>query len=96
MLGGEGDGVDVRRFIERWRGSERSERAAAQQHFLELCEVLEVARPGDPGQPHADYDFERRVRKPDGREGRRTCGGGAASPGNTRARGAAWPLTEAQ
>jgi hypothetical protein len=33
-------------FIDRWRGSTRSERSAAQQHFLDLCDLLGVDRPG--------------------------------------------------
>ncbi|MGH6912320.1 MAG: DNA methyltransferase, partial [Geminicoccales bacterium] len=56
-------------FADKWRGSERKERAAAQQHFLDLCDVLEAAKPGDPGIDPADYDFEKAVSKPDGSGG---------------------------
>jgi hypothetical protein len=45
-------------FIARWRGNTRTERAAAQQHFLDLCDLLGVDKPGG-----ADYDFEKSVRK---------------------------------
>jgi type II restriction/modification system DNA methylase subunit YeeA len=45
-------------LIANWRGNTRSERAAAHQHFLELCELLGVDKPGG-----ADYDFEKPVRK---------------------------------
>lgn len=45
-------------FIAKWRGNTRTERAAAQQHFLGLCELLGVDKPGGP-----DYDFEKSVRK---------------------------------
>src|ERR1700722_8396295 len=45
-------------FIARWRGNVRTERAAAQQHFLDLCELLGVDKPGRP-----DYDFEKSTRK---------------------------------
>jgi hypothetical protein len=45
-------------FIDKWRGTTRSERSAAQQHFLELCDLLGVDRPGS-----ADYDFEKSTRK---------------------------------
>ncbi|MPY72238.1 MAG: hypothetical protein GEU92_19435, partial [Alphaproteobacteria bacterium] len=57
-------------FIERWRHNERTERAASQQHFLELCEMLEVPRPGDAGYPSDDYEFERNVLKLGGSTGR--------------------------
>jgi hypothetical protein len=48
-------------FVERWKASTLSERAAAQSHFIDLCEVL--------GQPHptaADhcgdtFTFEKQV-----------------------------------
>ena len=46
-------------FIARWRGNTRTERAAAQQHFLELCDLLGVDRPS--GNP--DYEFEKSLRK---------------------------------
>jgi len=45
-------------FIATWRGNTRTERAAAQQHFLDLCELLGVDKPGGP-----DYDFEKSTRK---------------------------------
>src|SRR6185312_12483073 len=40
-------------FIDRWRGNTRSERAAAQHHFLDLCDLLGVEKPGRHG-----YEFE--------------------------------------
>jgi hypothetical protein len=40
-------------FIARWRGNTRSERAAAQHHFLDLCDLLGVEKPGRHG-----YEFE--------------------------------------
>ena len=45
-------------FIANWRNSTRTERAAAQHHFLDLCDLLGVDRPGRP-----DYDFEKSTRK---------------------------------
>ncbi len=56
-------------FIRKWKDSDRKERSAAQQHFLDLCDVLEVAKPGDPGTNPKDYDFEKSVKKPDGSSG---------------------------
>ena len=42
-------------FIAVWRDNPLSERAGAQPFFLDLCEVLGVAKPGDP----ENYCFER-------------------------------------
>jgi type II restriction/modification system DNA methylase subunit YeeA len=57
-------------FIKKWQGSTRKERSASQQHFLDLCEVLGVPKPGEPGSDPDDYDFEKSVLKLDGRPGR--------------------------
>ena len=35
-------------FIKKWKDSERTERAASQQHLLELCTVLDVPKLGYP------------------------------------------------
>ena len=51
-------------FIARWRGNTRTERAAAQQHFLELCDLLGVEKPGTP-----HYEFEKSTRKIGGSQG---------------------------
>ncbi|HEX5454783.1 MAG TPA: class I SAM-dependent DNA methyltransferase, partial [Stellaceae bacterium] len=48
-------------FIARWRGSELSERAAAQSHFNDLCSVLGVPTPTPASA--ADYAFEKATRK---------------------------------
>ena len=50
--------MDAAEFIEKWRDTPLSERAAAQQHFLELCEVLGVEKPPTTGPGTADYRFE--------------------------------------
>ena len=42
-------------FIAKWRGNSLSEKAGAQSHFLDLCDVLGVAKPNDP----ENYCFER-------------------------------------
>ena len=45
-------------FIARWQGNTRTERAAAQHHFLDLCDLLGVKKPGSH-----DYEFEKSARK---------------------------------
>ncbi len=49
-------------FIEKWRKVQLSERSAAQQHFLDLCDLLgqETPAAADPEGTH--YTFERGVR----------------------------------
>lgn len=57
-------------FIGTWRGNTSTEKESAQQHFLELCELLEVPKPRhDPGFPAKDYGFEKGVKKPGGKPG---------------------------
>jgi hypothetical protein len=62
-------GMTPEDFIGKWRDSDRKERAASQQHFLDLCDLLEVKKPGDPGIDPKDYDFEKSVKKPGGAPG---------------------------
>ena len=48
-------------FIAKWRGSQLSERAAAQSHFNDLCSVLGM--PGPTPATADDYTFEKPTRK---------------------------------
>ncbi|MFZ3234745.1 MAG: DNA methyltransferase, partial [Stellaceae bacterium] len=50
-------------FIAKWRGTTRTERSAAQEHFLDLCEVLGVPKPGDIDRHGTEYTFEKSTRK---------------------------------
>ena len=50
-------------FIAKWRGSQLSERAAAQSHFNDLCDLLGVAKPTDVDRRGGDYTFEKSTRK---------------------------------
>ncbi len=56
-------------FIIRWQRANLSERSAAQQHFLDLCELLGQEKPAavDPEGTH--YTFERGVEKNSGGDG---------------------------
>jgi hypothetical protein len=57
-------------FIKTWRDNVSTEKSSAQQHFLELCELLEVPKPHhDPAFPPKDYGFEKSVKKPGGESG---------------------------
>ena len=50
-------------FVARWRGTTRTERSAAQEHFLDLCELLGVPKPADVDRHGTEYTFEKSTRK---------------------------------
>lgn len=52
-------------FINIWKDNELTERAGAQAHFDDLCELLGVDKPRDPD----NYCFERGAKKSDGGDG---------------------------
>lgn len=52
-------------FIATWKNNPLSERAGAQQHFRDLCDLLGVDKPRDPD----NYCFEHGARKADGGDG---------------------------
>ncbi|MER0239698.1 type IIL restriction-modification enzyme MmeI [Fulvimarina sp. MAC8] len=45
-------------FIKKWQATKRKERAAAQEHFLDLCRLLDEPTPGDVDPTGLDYGFE--------------------------------------
>ena len=56
-------------FIAKWRASELKERSAAQEHFIDLCRLLEEPTPADADPTGEHYCFERGARKDTGGEG---------------------------
>jgi type II restriction/modification system DNA methylase subunit YeeA len=55
-------------FASKWVGSKRTERAAAQEHFIDLCQMLGVPTPNeDPS--GENYAFEKGAEKIDGSNG---------------------------
>src|SRR5713226_1559143 len=53
-------------FIAKWKKAQLSERSAAQQHFLDLCELLEQEKPAAADPEGSWYTFERGVHKTGG------------------------------
>lgn len=47
------------RFISKWRDQTRTERSASQEHFLDLCELLEVPKPADVDPRGKTFTFEK-------------------------------------
>jgi type II restriction/modification system DNA methylase subunit YeeA len=48
-------------FVERWKASTLSERAAAQSHFIDLCEVLGQPHPAAADHSGGSFTFEKHV-----------------------------------
>ena len=56
-------------FIAKWRAAELKERSAAQEHFIDLCRLLDEPTPAE-ADPKGDwYCFERGARKDSGGDG---------------------------
>lgn len=53
-------------FIRCWKDSELSERAGAQSHFNDLCDILNMPHPAHADPKGAEYTFEKHVRKAGG------------------------------
>ncbi len=61
--------LSIPAFVAKWQASTRTERSAAQEHYLDLCEALGQSRPGDVD-PHGEfYTFERGAAKTGGGDG---------------------------
>ena len=56
-------------FIVKWQQANLTERSAAQQHFLDLCDLLGQPKPADVDPDGSYYTFERGAHKMDGGEG---------------------------
>lgn len=56
-------------FIAKWRAAELKERSAAQEHFIDLCRLLDEPTPADADPSGTFYAFERGASKTTGGEG---------------------------
>ncbi len=61
--------MDAAAFVDKWRMSRRTERSAAQEHFLDLCELLHHPKPGAVDPKGLTFTTERRVKKEGGKRG---------------------------
>ncbi|MCY2993154.1 MAG: class I SAM-dependent DNA methyltransferase [Planctomycetota bacterium] len=61
--------MNIRQFIDKWKGVTLSERSACQQHFLDICDLLQQPKPADVDPQGEWYTFERGVQKTDGGQG---------------------------
>jgi hypothetical protein len=56
-------------FINKWKASNLKERSAAQQHFIDLCRLLDEPTPAEADPDGAWYSFERGASKLSGGDG---------------------------
>lgn len=56
-------------FIQKWRHTQLTERSAAQQHFLDLCEVFDHPKPAEADPAGEWFTFERGAEKQRGGRG---------------------------
>ncbi len=56
-------------FVAKWRKVSLTERSACQQHFLDLCDLLDQPKPAAADPEGAWYTFERGARKTGGGHG---------------------------
>jgi len=61
--------LSLTEFVQRWKASTLTERAAAQSHFIDLCEVLSQPHPAAADQTGDSYTFEKHVSKLKGGKG---------------------------
>lgn len=57
------------RFIAKWRAAELKERSAAQEHFIDLCRLLDEPTPAEADPSGTFYAFERGASKTTGGDG---------------------------
>ena len=62
-------GLTLPDFVARWQAAALTERSAAQQHFLDLCDVLGQPHPAAVDPSGAAYTFEKGVAKTGGGQG---------------------------
>src|SRR5712692_1614442 len=56
-------------FVAKWRSSTRTEESAAQEHFLDLCELLDVKKPAEIDPHGTEYTFEKATQRLGGASG---------------------------
>ena len=56
-------------FAKTWDGNARTERAASQEHFIDLCRMLGVPTPNEADPTGSEYAFEKGAGKTAGGDG---------------------------
>jgi hypothetical protein len=63
------DAAAVQGFIKKWEQNAQKESSAAKEHFADLCHILDVPTPNDPGSGPDTYCFEKSLTKTGGKAG---------------------------
>src|SRR5579859_2535631 len=63
------DTAAVQAFLTKWQQNAQKESAAAKEHFVDLCRLLGVPTPNDPGSGPDTYCFEKSLTKTGGKAG---------------------------
>ena len=50
--------LTAREFVEKWRGVELKERSAAQEHFVDVCRLIDHPTPAEADRTGASFCFE--------------------------------------
>jgi hypothetical protein len=53
---------EAQHFVDKWQGVELSERAASQEHFIDLCSLVRQPTPAQADPTGEDYCFEKPVK----------------------------------
>jgi hypothetical protein len=53
--------LSLAEFVERWKAAMLAERAAAQSHFIDLCEVLGQPQPAAADPTGESFTFEKHI-----------------------------------
>jgi len=61
--------MDPVRFIQKWRNADLTERSASQQHFLDLCELVDHPKPAEADPTGEWFTFEKGTAKHGGGQG---------------------------
>lgn len=64
-----GSTITPAEFAKKWLGSSRTERAASQEHFIDLCRMLAVPTPNEADPTGDTYAFEKGAGKVEGGDG---------------------------
>ena len=66
---GLGESMTPAEFAAKWKGSRRTERAASQEHFIDLCRMLGFETPNEADPTGDFYAFEKGAEKVEGGDG---------------------------
>jgi len=81
---GQAGSMTPAQFVAKWRPVELAERAASQEHFLDLCRLLGQPTPAETDAVGAEYTFEKSVPVTGAASAARTSYGPAKAPARER------------